>query len=224
MAVVGPGAQVTETVEPGSLLDGASEYEYVTVLNPLTDDFMVLVAQDIPVSIPFQIRKDASGKTSFLTSDEKDARQIYGLNLKNPEHQAKKYIANKTVIPAGTTVNFRGNEAQVVVRQLVNELLQREGNKRLLADPNVRRQAEQRIIQHRGNIQELMDGQMITPQAQALNAVNRSNEVINEPFPGLKQATGVPGTGGNYTPSSDNAPDKRAPGRPKKVEQPTDQV
>lgn len=218
MAIVGPGAEQRVAENPKATLDGASEYEYVTLLNPLTDDFAVRVAQDVPVNLPFNIGKDATGRVSQVTNTEQDAKQVYGLNLKNPDFQGRKHIVNDVVIKAGQTINLKGNEAQVAVRQLVNEILQREGNKRMLADPHVRLEVEGRIIQKRGSIQELMDGNVQTPRTQIDEAINQSNEVNNEPeFPGLSQEDSP--TNGEATDTA-NIPDSPAKtvGRPKKAD------
>lgn len=220
MALVGPGAQqiINDDIKP--LLSGASEYEYVTILNPLTDDFQVRVAQEVPVNMPFEIRKDTSGRTSAATTDERDVTLNYGLKLKNPDYQAKKYIYNDTIIPAGQTVNFKGSDAQVVVKQLVDEILQREGNRRLRADPNLRRQTEERIIKRRGSMQDILDAQLQTPQQQINEALNRSNEVRSEPafteqeLGRIKEATAAD----NSIEAEQADSTKRTPGRPKKSE------
>lgn len=217
MGLVGPGAtpQITTDVKP--TLDGASEYEFITLLNPLTDDFAIQVAQDVPVNMPFEIRKD--GATSTITNTEADARQVYGLSLKNPDFQSRKHISNVTVIKAGQTVNLKGDAAQVAVRQLVNEIGQREGKTRLLADPTVRKEIEDRIIITRGSIQDLMDGNIRSVREQATEAINRSNEVTNEQeFPELNRtADSTPERGDNLGADS-TAPEKRSVGRPKKAE------
>lgn len=223
MTVVGPGAtpQVNNDVRP--LLDGVTEYEYITVLNPLTDDFAVQVAQDIPVNVPFNIAQDTSGKVSQVTNSEQDVRQVYGLNLKNPDFQAKKHISNSVIIRSGETLNLKGNEAQVAVRQIVNELMQREGNSRLLSDPNLRREAEQRVIVSRGSIQSLMDSNLQTPRDQINQAIKQSNEVQNgeeAEFPGLSEPEGpAQETPARVTDSGaeDLSSEKRSPGRPKKA-------
>lgn len=181
--VVGPGANIQSDVAPKPMLETSHEMEYVTVYNPLDVDFQVMVAQDVPVNLPFEIRKDNSGKTSFITATEQDARQVYGLNLKNNDHQAKRYIHNTTIIPSQETRNFRGNEAQVVVRQLVNEILQRRKQSRFLADPHVRNQVEQEVIKHRGPVQELMQNNIQSPQSQVLNAIDESNESFTNAYP-----------------------------------------
>lgn len=208
MALVGPGAvpQATDDVQP--MLDGASEFEYVTILNPLSDDFAVRVAQDVPINLPFNIGKDKTGKTAQITMNEHDAAQTYGLSLKNPDFQGRKHIVNDTIIKAGHTINLKGNEAQVAVRQLTHEILQREGKNRLLADPTLRREVEQRIIIGRGSVQDLMDTNLRTTRSQLDEAINRSNEVHDEQaFPGLSD---------NKTDTS--VPERRGPGRPPKTD------
>ena len=193
MAIIGPGASLQNEETPDPMLQGASEYEYVTILNPLTDDFQVQVAQDVPVSVPFEIRKDTSGKTSVATTDERMATLNYGLNLKNPDHQARKRFHNNAVIKAGQTMNFKGNDAQVVVRQLVNEIMQRNGQGRFLHDPVAREKVEKTIIMARGSVQDLMDSNISSQQQQinqAITASNTSVETIKEPetpFEGLEE-------------------------------------
>lgn len=220
MAVVGPGAVVDTGVEQKATLDGASEYEYVTLLNPLTDDFAVMVAQDIPVNMPVEIR-DKTG----MIQDSRDVVTNYGLDLKNPEFKSRKHISNTTIIPAGQTLRFKGNDAQVAVRQLTNEILQREGKARLLADPSLRKEVEDRIIISRGSIQDLMDSSLQTTRDQATDAINKSNEVTDEPaFPGLTAGTNEGTIEDQRTTETSSdlgadspTPTKRSPGRPKKT-------
>jgi hypothetical protein len=190
MAVVGPGAQQDITEDVPSLLEDATEFEYVTILNPLTDDFAVRVAQDIPMNLPVEIR----AKTGLVQSAS-DVVRSYGLDLKNPDFKSRKHVYNDTVIAAGHTKRFKGNEAKVAVRQLVNEVLQRRGNKRLMADPTLRRQVEEEIVVERGNVQDLMDIQLQTQRSQIDVALARANEADDEqPFPSAKQDKS---TGGN---------------------------
>lgn len=224
MAIIGPGAVQENQIAPHATLDGASEYEYVTILNPLTDDFAIRVAQDVPVNMPFSIGHDTSGRTTQATITERDAIQTYGLQLKNKDFQGRKHISNDTVIKSGKTINLKGSEAQVAVRQLVNELMQREGNGRMLADPFLRAAAEARIVIARGSIQDLMDGNVQTPRSQideALAASNKANEVVDEPaFPGVTQtATGAETIADEVGSAdyADSTPAKRSPGRPAKA-------
>lgn len=214
MALVGPGAAPQQVDDVSPLLDGVSEYEYVTVLNPLTDDFAVRVAQDMPVNLPIEIR----GKTGLVQSGN-DLVRTYDLNLKNPDFQGRRHIVNDTIIEAGHTKNFKGNEAQVAVRQLTHEILQREGKSRLLADPNLRREVEERIIISRGSIQELMDGNLRTPRNQIDEAISKSNEVLDEPaFPQINNRPASPAPEGRDDSGTEVATsERRAPGRPKQT-------
>lgn len=192
MAIIGPGAQQDAATDVKPLLEGASEYEYVTILNPLTDDFAIRVAQDVPVNMPMDIRSGTA-----TTQSASDVRNNYGLDLKNPDFQGRKHIENNTVIKAGGTINLKGSEAQVAVRQLVNEILQREGNKRLMADPSLRREVEERIVSGRGSMQDIMDGALKSPRTQIDEAIKQSNEVEHEPFPGLGEPTAPPASEGS---------------------------
>lgn len=220
MATVGPGAVQEQVTDNSSLLDSATEFEYVTIFNPLSDDFAVAVAQDIPTNMPFEVRQDTSGRTSAITKDEASARQVYGLNLKNPDFQSKRHVVNQAIIPAGKTLNLRGNEAKVAVRQLVNEILQRQGQKRLMADPNVRREVELMVVKDRGSMQSLMDKNIQTVQQQMDAALTKSNEGLDHgqessAFPGLDQEDQA--TGAEATDSQSSGEVQRRPvGRPKK--------
>lgn len=181
----GPGAIVENTAEPGSTLDGASEYEYVTIFNPLDVDFIGQVGQSKPVNVPFQIRRDPN--MAVVSTSEAAVQQNYGLSLKNKDHVAKMPIVNRIVIPSGQTRNVLGNEAQVIVRQLVTEILQREGKKLHLADFHQRRLVEARVIKGRKSVEEILGGapQSVTDQVQ--RAMNASNEQFADEaeFPGL---------------------------------------
>lgn len=211
--VVGPGSIRQDQIAPSPSLEGATEFEYVTILNPLTDDFQVMVAQDIPVNMPFQLRSPTS-----LVQSERDVTSQYGLQLKNPDHTAHKYIYNQTIIPAGKTMNFKGNEAQVVVKQLVNEILQREGQRRLMADPTLRKQVEDRIIVSRGTVQDILDKGFSTPSQQIDEAMSKLNEVsTDEPFPGLNQTIEANAPGIGTIGDSNSTQVERTPGRPAKV-------
>ena len=188
MAVVGPGSSQIKTDNPRPLLEDATEYDYVTIFNPLTDDFQCRVAQEVPVNMPFEIRD----KTAMVQS-ERDVTLQYGLSLKNPEHKAMKYIYNETIIPAGGSLRFKGSDAKVVIKQLVDEILQRTGKTRLMHDPHVRNEVERDIIQDSGSIQDIMDGNLTTPQQQINEAIRQKNEVNSvQPdataFPGLDGA------------------------------------
>lgn len=218
--IVGPGGIQEETTQPLPSLFGASEYEYVTVQNPLSDDFAARVAQERPVDLPFNIRQDGSGKTQAITQTEQDARQIYGLSLKNKEHPSKKSIINTTVIKAGKTLNLRGNDAQVVVKQLVDEMMQREGETLFMANPVYRKKYEDRIIIARGSMQDIMDNNMRTPQQQINDALVASNKDTYEEFPDLNRPTvsELEETGAN-TGTDTSAPAKRGRGRPTQTQQ-----
>lgn len=206
MAKVGPGASIQEDVSPDPLLQGASEYEYITLHNPLPDDFVIQVAQSRPVQVPVKINSQSG------VQSESDIKREYGLDLRNPDHQSRAHILNQTVIPAGGSINLPGDVAQVAIRQLVNEILQRT-NKKKLADPTERRKVEESIIKKRGSVQDLMDNDLKPIQSQAREAINQSNEV-NDEFPGLKDQSQE---GGASNIGINSESEKKRVGRPKKA-------
>lgn len=214
MAIIGPGSIQQDEIAPLPTLTGASEYEYVTILNPLPDDFAVRVAQDVPVNMPLDIR----AKTGLIR-EESDVVRNYGLDLKNPDFKARKHLVNDTVIKSGQTINLKGSEAQVAVRQLVNEILQREGKSRLMSDPHLRKEAEDKIIKHRGSIQDLMENNLRSTRSQIDEAINQSNgEQDEQAFPGVTRLGEASGdTGAAKVDTANNNPgEQKRMGRPKK--------
>lgn len=212
MALVGPGATQQLDEAPKPTLEGANEHQYVEILNPLPDDFAVQVAQDIPVNAPFVVKDQDENPLG-----EADVMRTYGVGLRNKDFKGRKHISNVTVIMAGQTINLKGNEAQVAVRQLVNEILQREGKRRLMSDPHLRREVESRIIKNRGSVQELMDRNLQSQTSQIDEAIKRSNEARNEEvaFPQLEQPTGATPEGSTTVGANSTDAPKRGPGRPK---------
>lgn len=208
----GPGAVDETQINPGALLDGASDYEFVEVLNPLSVDFIGKFGVEKPVNVP--IKFQAAQGTSALTVDEAGLATNYGLGgFKNPDHNSLAKITNTVRIKAGQTLRMRGGEAQVVVRQLVNEIIQREGNKLFIADPTTRNAIEKRIIMKRGSINELMGSAPVSVQDQVNTAIKDSNE---EEFPDATVERPSPASAGGG--AEVNTPERRAPGRPKKAE------
>jgi hypothetical protein len=209
-SAAGPGAIEDQGIAPKPLLEGATAYEVVTVFNPLPVDFYGMVGQDKPVNLPFEIRKD--NVTNPISTTEADVKRNYGLDLKNRDHSARLPITNKVLIRSGATLNLFGNEAQVVVRQLVNEIMQREGKRLLLADPYQRSLVENKIVRSRRSTTEAIGGvDSVTDQMR--KGVDKLNEQENEAFPELRASE--PATG--FAEGSGNGGDtvKRGPGRPK---------
>lgn len=215
MATIGPGAQQDEQVAPDPKLQGASEFEYVTVFNPMSADFAARVGQDVAVDVPFEIQQDKSGQTQALTKTEGDASQRYGLSLKNPDFKGRRHVHRDLIIPAGGSLNLRGNDAQVVVRQLVNEILQRQGEQRFIADPVKRREIEDSVILERGSIEDIMAARMQTPQQQANAAIDASNnrgENNEQPFAGVaEQPTGEATERDKNTGGKERTPNQQSP-------------
>lgn len=185
MRAAGPGSIEESGVAPKPLLEGATEYEVVTVFNPLAVSFIGMVGQSKPVSMPFEVRKD--GITQTVSNDERSVLSNYGLNLKNQDHPSLMPIVNRVEIPSGQTRKLLGNEAQVIVRQLVNEILQREGKRLMLADPTARHEVELRIVRGRQSVEEAIGSNPLSVQTQIREGMNKLNEQENETeFPDLQ--------------------------------------
>lgn len=198
--MVGPGAIVDKGEAPLPLLYGASQYEWVEILNPLSRPFGGTFGMTRPINAPVNITH-VNGQG--VTRTEDDVRRNYGLDLRNPDHQARTDIVNRVTIPSGKTVILLGNEAQVIIRQLVNTIMQLEGHSLLMADPHARREVEERVIIARGNAAERL-GQAPMSVNEQLQAVK---EETREPeFPELTNAGTVSDLDGADSPS------KRSPG------------
>lgn len=201
----GPGAVAETGVAPLPLLDGATDYEVVEIHNPLSVAFTGVVGISRPVNVPFEIRSD--GVTTTTSRTEGDVMRNYSLPLKNADYPAQGHIQQRINIPSGTTVRVQGAQAQVILRQLVNEIMSREGNQLLMADAFARNQVEQRIVLRRSSIQDYMD----VPKdisTQMSDAVIKLNEAPHEEaFAGLRQdPAGKTDPVTKSTPSDSNPP------------------
>lgn len=198
----GPGAIDEATVDIKPILDGASEYEYVEILNPLSVDFIAKFG--VTKQVRGDIRIVKNPETPTITNDESDIRRNYGLDLRNKDHPGKANIISKVTIPAGQTIRVLGNEAQVIVNQLVTEILQRRKKQLMLADPTQRNMVEQEIIKRRDSIESILGSQPKSIQEQLESAVRPGTP--EEEFPDLKKEEkdegGIdpaPGKGATYT-------------------------
>lgn len=205
---VGPGSVTDEQVDIKPTLEGATDYEYVEIVNPLSVPFMGKYAVERPVNVQFKIQQDPLGRAISKTAD--DVSRNYGLgDLKNPDHPSKARIQNDVVIKPGQTIRLGGAAAQVIVKQLVDAIIALEDNKIKLADPGTRQRVEQRIILRRGSMNEFMQAPQSIPE-QLDNALKESQ---NEEFPGLKQDSTEES---EKVPAVNEPSERRKPGRPPK--------
>lgn len=211
----GPGAVEQSGESPLPLLEGSTDYEVVELHNPLSVEFRGVVGITRPVNVPFEVRTD--GMTSTTTRTAEDVSRNYGLPLKNPDHPAKGHIQQTISIPAGATIRLQGAQAQVIVRQLVNEIMSREGQQLLMADAYARNQIEKRVVMRRSSIQDIMDAPLDIP-TQITNAVSKLNEdkPSEEQAFGGRTATPDDPRAGNQTPEPQNVgtSDAKKSGRP----------
>lgn len=213
---VGPGTLTAKPDAQPSLLDGVTEYEWVDLFNPLSVSFIAQVASSRPINSPVQVRQTPGLESGIRT--ESDLATQYGLTgFKNKEHPSHIHIPHTIEIASGRVRRLPGNEAQVVLRQIVGYLLQVEGKGLKLADPYERGLAEKRIIRGRGNISDLMTESPVSISDQLNNAVTASNIKREEPphvsviEPAFPQITGTTGTEGLKVPEQFGNGDSDSP-------------
>ena len=177
---IGPGSKPEQGENPPPMLEGASEYEYVEIYNPLSVNFVGQFGVTRPNN-QAPVRISSSPDAPGISRSEEDVRRNYGLDLRNPDHRGITNIINKVEIPSGQTRTVLGNEAQVIVNQLVTAILQKQGKQLLLADPSARHEIEAMVIRSRGFVQDRLGAQRpVTIQEQLHNEVKKIDEVQNE--------------------------------------------
>ena len=179
---VGVGAVQQEQTNPKPTLDGASEYEYVTITNPLPFPFLGKVAQSRPVSAPIRIVNGADKGV-----DENSLRAA-GLDLRNPDHPSNSHVTNIVRIESGASINLRGDEAQVIVRQLVSEVLSYRNQTLKIGAPTYRKAVEDEVITGRNSIDTLLGGATPTKDELVDEALAKKNtETPEEAFPQVQE-------------------------------------
>lgn len=174
---IGPGSVAEAAVDVKPMLEGASDLEYVELLNPLSGTFVARVGVTKPTHATTTISRDINGRQL----SEQDVANTYGITLTNKDVVGRMHIENQVRIGSGKTVRLMGDQAQVVIRQLTNEIMQRESKSLMMADPTARNVVEQRIIIRRGNVaQDLLGQQPVSVRDQLKQAVEESNEEFPE--------------------------------------------
>lgn len=177
---IGPGSITEAAVDVKPILEGATELEYVDIFNPLSQDFIAKVGATKPTQATTTISKDINGRQL----SEQDILNTYGIGLNNKDVIGRVHIENQVLLPSGKTVRLMGDQAQVVIRQLVREIMQREGKSLMLADATANNVVERRVVMKRGSVaQDLLGQQPTSVREQLRQAVQESNEE----FPELNQ-------------------------------------
>jgi len=178
VTALGSGAITENQSNPDPLLDRVSEFQYVTVTNILPLTLIGKVAQSRQVSVPFNVVGGAEKGV------DENTLKAAGLDLKNPDHRAFVHTSVSVPIEAGQTVNLRGDEAKVIVRQLVNEAMAYDGNTIRRGNPASRRLYEERIVQGVYNIDDLLGEQRKSQDELVSEALDKENE---KAFPTLTE-------------------------------------
>lgn len=177
---VGPGTVRQEDSDAQPLLNGMSEYHFVDVFNPLPIPFTGQFAATKPVNAPMRIGKsDENGRQI----SERDLDAALGGAFRNPDFQGRTHVTTNYVIEAGETKRLLGNEAQVIVRQLVNALMDLDGATLRRGNNFYRRKYEEKVVKNYGEItaswqpvEDQLRASMGEPQEFA-----ELNEVADEP-------------------------------------------
>lgn len=174
---VGAGAISQQESRPKPTLEGISEYEYVTLANILPFKFIGKVAQSRPVAnAPVRIVNGAEKGV------DEDTLRAAGLDLRNPDNVTQEHVTIEIPVEPGQSINLRGDEAQVIIRQLVNEIMAYEGNTLRQGSPAYRKEVEGRIVQRVRSIDDLMGANVAAEQTTTVPLTTSDTA-----FPGLVQ-------------------------------------
>lgn len=187
LTAVGVGAVSQDQTRPEPTLNGVGEFKYVTLLNPLPIRFTGKVGQTRTINSPMRIGKTQTG-ASYSENDLVKA----GLDLRNSDVQGRAQLTNEITIEPGKTINLRGDEAQVIVRQLVNEVMHYRGQTLHIGSPAYRKKVEDEIIKGVYGIDELLGTPLKSEEEQINQAIAQTNVPEQEvPFPTLSKTPAV---------------------------------
>ena len=163
--------------ENKSLVDTFTEYDIVEVFNPLSTDFEAKVA------------------TSVVNPNAGVDKTIERLGLRSNSHPAMSHVVNTVVIPTGQSKKMPGHVARVVVTQLVNEMMQKEGAIKQMGDKALRLPFEERVVLDSAKFQQSED--IITAEERfqrQLDELNKTTEIEvtkdEQPFATQRTNTG----------------------------------
>ena len=146
--------------ENKSLVDTFTEYDIIEVFNPLSDDFEGKVA------------------TSVVSTDAPVDKTIERMGLRNNFHPTQNHVVNIVVIPAGQSKKMPGHVARVIVTQLVNEIMQREGAVKQMGDKALRIKYEEMVVLDSAKYQQ--EENIITAEERfqrQLDELNKTTEI-----------------------------------------------
>lgn len=211
----GPGAVKERSFET-PMLDGMDQNYYVEILNPLPKTFIGRVASSRPGSTELKIR--VAKETPTITRTSADMARNYGIDLEREipagGHKSQQHFSQTLEIPSGQTVRLPGNEAQVVIRQLVNVIMDVRGLQISKGDAYQRSLIEHEIVIRTGTMDEFFTTQNINMREMLNKDMNHAIEE-EQPFPdavndsgnhrgpgrprkGTTESSPAPGTGTNY--------------------------
>lgn len=179
------------------MLEGLGQDYVVKVFNPLSQAFRAKFARSIV----------GSPHMNAIEMRHQQKMQELGIPVTKDGGSGLQHVVDYQVIPAGATINLPGDIAQVVVRQLVNTILQLRNagtNSNQLADPYARQQTEKEVVINYKSIMETLNDEnpadVIRDRIAELNnpdGANIEEQIDEQAFPDI---TPAPGTGATFDP------------------------
>lgn len=181
--VAGVVDDTTIVEQISSILDDIGEMDEVTVFNPLTITFQGKFSRTIPADSP-------------LNKENRRVSELSGIDLRKGEGAGGvAHVASYVKIPAGQSLKMHGYAAKVVARQLVTDIIQRQGRKGQIADPKVRREVEEMVILGTKNTdsgilenpRDSFEREMKKLNDPLTNAKDESHERVEQSFPDVTE-------------------------------------
>jgi hypothetical protein len=179
---VGPGTLKQEDNAPRPMLEGMDEYYFADIHNPLSDDFVVQFASTMPTRSPVTIVPSRQGEKPWA---EDELKNRAGVDLRNPHNpiQGRQHLISTRMIKSGETVRLLGLEAQKACKQIVDEIMQRDGQALMLGNLFARHAVEQQVVKNTGNVRD----EYSRPTNEPFPAANPVIEKTANEFPEVTQ-------------------------------------
>jgi hypothetical protein len=181
---VGSGSITKEQSKPQPVLQDVGEHQYVTLINPLPFDFVGKVAQSRPVKAPVRIVNDGVSNGGNTVTEE--TLNNAGISLRNKDHVGRAHVTVNIEIPAGKTKNIRGDEAKVIIKQLVNEILAYNNDTLRRGNPAYRKEVETQVVQRISSVEDLLGGSVESLDDKINQALAQKNQE-EQAFPTLQE-------------------------------------
>lgn len=150
--------------EPTSIAQNFRQHHVVQVHNPLSDDFRWTVARSVVLADPANVDP-----------------HVKALNLRNDAHPTIKHVVQPITLLSGETKKLPGDVAKVIVKHLVDEIMNREGHKTNVGDKHLRQEVEERVVINFRDLRSQLSTQSVEEQLeQQIRDLNKEDDPNNE--------------------------------------------